>query len=340
MKRALLEGPGILKVVQDDAPEPGAGEVLVRVAACGICGSDLHAYNGEHPLVIYPVTPGHEFSGTVVATGSGVDAGLAGSLVCIEPSLYCGECAQCASGRYNICSNLRVMGFQAPGAFCDFIAVPQNRVHLLPAGVGPVEGALAEPAAVGVHAFARSGLTGGEAVLIVGAGVIGLMVMKVTAAAGCTCVMVEGDKGRAARALDMGADKAIVFGEAPADVIALAGGERGFGAVFECVGRAETIDLALRCAPRGGTVVAVGVPPGPVPVDMALVQDGELEVRGTLMYMGADFDRALELISIGAILADDFVTHRVSLDELDRGYGIAREGGAGTLKVLVDVEKG
>jgi L-iditol 2-dehydrogenase len=174
----------------------------------------------------------------------------------------------------------------------------------------------------------------------VGAGVIGLMVMKVAAAAGCTCVMVEGDEGRAARALSMGADEAVVFGEAPADVIALAGGEGGFGAVFECVGRAETIDLALRCAPRGGTVVAVGVPPGPVPVDMALVQDGELDVRGTLMYMGPDFERALELISVGAIEADDFVTHRVGLNEVDRGYGIALAGGAGTLKVLVEVEKG
>jgi 2-desacetyl-2-hydroxyethyl bacteriochlorophyllide A dehydrogenase len=203
-----------------------------------------------------------------------------------------------------------------------------------------VEGALAEPAAVGVHAFARSGLTGGEPVLIVGAGVIGLMVMKVASAAGCRCVVVESDHGRARRALNMGAYDASVFGERTPVAIVHDAGEKGFGAVFECVGRVETIDLALRCAPRGGTVVTVGVPPGQVPVDMALVQDGELDIRGTMMYMGPDFERAIELISAGAIGADEFVTHRVSLDEVDKGYATALAGGSGTLKVLVDIGKG
>jgi 2-desacetyl-2-hydroxyethyl bacteriochlorophyllide A dehydrogenase len=335
MRRAVLGGPGDLTVVDAKEPEPRRGEVLVKVAACGICGSDLHAFNGEHPLVIYPVTPGHEFSGTIVAAGEGADPGLVGRNACVEPSLVCGTCPQCVSGRYNICGGLRVMGFQAPGAMCGFIAVPVDRLHMLPEDVGLEAGALAEPAAVGVHALGRSGVEPGASILIVGAGVIGLMVLKVAKALGCRVAVVEGSAERAERAIGFGADEAVVFPDAlaqPAD--------RGFDAVFECVGRAETIDLAVRAAPRGGTVVAVGVAPGPVPVPMPLVQDGEIDIRGTLMYTGADFERAIELIRSGAITPGEFVTHRVTLDELERGYELAGMAGPETLKVLVEIGEG
>ncbi|MHB8896577.1 MAG: zinc-dependent alcohol dehydrogenase, partial [Candidatus Geothermincolia bacterium] len=170
MLRAMLHGPGNLVLDQAPEPVPGTGDVLVEVSACGICGSDLHSFRGEHPLVIYPVTPGHEFSGVVVAAGAGVEPDVVGSRVCVEPSLYCGGCPRCRSGRYNICDNLKVMGFQAPGAMCGLVAVPAHRLHPLPDGVDLLSGALAEPAAVGVHAVARSGVKGGERVLVVGAG--------------------------------------------------------------------------------------------------------------------------------------------------------------------------
>jgi L-iditol 2-dehydrogenase len=336
LRTAVLKSPGDIALEKTRAPSPGAGEALVEVAACGICGSDLHAFRGEHPLVIYPVTPGHEFSGTVTAVGEGVDPGMAGRRVCVEPSLFCGECVQCASGRYNICSELRVMGFQAPGAFSDLAAVPASRLHLLPDGIDLVSGALAEPAAVGVHALRRSGVEPDDMVLIVGGGVIGLMVLKAALADGCDAVMVEGSATRADRALKFGAEEAFVFQETTAEEVAASGG-RGFAAVFECVGRAETIDFAVRTAPRGGTVVAVGVPPGPVLVPMPLVQDGELDIRGTLMYRGEDFERAIELIGSGAIKAEDFVTHKVTLDDLAEGYRIMDEAEPRTLKVIVDV---
>lgn len=333
MKRVLLNGPGSLSLEVDDKPGPGPGEVLIQVAACGICGSDLHAYGGEHPLVIYPVTPGHEFSGTVIGVGDGVEPDLAGTKVCVEPSLFCGRCPRCLSGRYNICDELKVLGFQVPGAMCERIAVPAHRVHLLPDGVGFDAGALAEPAAVGVHALSRAGISGGSTILVVGAGVIGLMVLKAAKDQGCRTIVVEGTPERVRRALDFGADEAHAFDEfEPIGAT--------YDAVFECVGRPETIDLAVRAAPRGGTVVIVGVPPGPVPVPMALVQDGELDVKGTLMYMGEDFERALALIGGGAIRAEDFITHRVPLDEVERGYGLAADPAIPTLKVLLELRGG
>jgi len=340
LKRAVLEAPGRLVVVTDERPTAGPGQVVVEVASCGICGSDLHAFNGEHPLVIYPVTPGHEFSGTIAETGEGVDPGLAGRQVCVEPSLFCGGCLQCLSGRYNICSSLRVMGFQAPGAMCEFISVPRDRLHFLPPGVGLVDGALAEPAAVGVHAVSRSGIGSGDNVLIVGAGVIGLMVLKVAQALGCEAVVVESTPERALRAVDFGAVRAVSFDQLGQGEVPSAPGDGSFAAVFECVGRPETIDLALRAAPRGGTIIVVGVPPGPVPVPVPLIQDGELEVRGTLMYRGEDFERALELLESGAIKPDGFVTHHVSLDEVESGYRLMSDPGAKALKVLVDIGGG
>ena len=337
MKRAMLRGPGDLTVEECVKPEPGPGEVIVRVAACGICGSDLHSFKGEHPLVIYPVTPGHEFAGTVSATGEGVDPGLEGSLACVEPSLFCGQCPQCRSGRYNICDSLRVMGFQAPGAMCEYVAVPAHRLHMLPGDADLLAGALAEPAAVGVHAVARSDLKSGEKALVIGAGVIGLMVLKAALARGCEVVVVEENAERAARAAGFGAADSFVFSEVDVAALSEVGGREDFSAVFECVGKADTIDLAVRVAPRGGTVVTTGVPAGPVPVAMPLVQDGELDIRGTLMYMGEDYERALEMIAAGSIKASDFVTHTFSLDDIVKGYGVMAAAQPATLKVMIEI---
>lgn len=334
MKRVVLDGPGSLAVQEAGEATPGPGEVLVEVAFCGICGSDLHVYRGKHPFVIYPVTPGHEFSGTVIGVGDGVDQGIEGARVCVEPSLFCGECGPCLSGRYNICDDLKVMGFQAPGAMCERLAVPAHHLHPLPPGVSLAAGALVEPAAVAAHALSRCGVGSGGRILVVGAGVIGLMVLKVAAARGCRVTMVESSAERAKRAGDFGADDAFVFGEiAPEEL-----GRQEFDAVFECVGRPETIDLAVRAAPRGGTVVAVGVFPGPVPVPMSLVQDGEIELIGTLMYMGDDFRKALELVEGGAVTTGDFVTDTFTLEDVEAAYGRAGESDPGTLKVFVEIK--
>jgi len=131
LKRALLKGPRDLVVEEVTDPAAGPGEVLVRVSACDICRSDVHTYTGIHPFVIYPVVPGHEFSGTIESVGAGVETELVGARVSVEPSFYCGVCRQCLSGRDNICANLRVIGFQAPGAMCELLTVPANRIHLL-----------------------------------------------------------------------------------------------------------------------------------------------------------------------------------------------------------------
>lgn len=336
MKRAVLDKPNTLKVMDSDAPRPGPGEALVKVMRCGVCGSDIHSYTGRHPLTVYPVTPGHEFSGIVTEVGDRVDRALEGARVCVEPSLTCGRCPQCLSGRYNICGELKVMGFQAPGAFCELIAVPAEKVHLLPGDVGFDAGALAEPLAVGVHALRRSGAGRGDSALIIGAGVIGLMVLTAARASGIDALVAEPDAARADTARALGATRVFPGGRHSSELIS-AVSEAGVGFVFECVGLARTADMAVRLAPRGSTLVVAGVFPGPVPVPLDLVQDGELDIRGTLMYMAEDFELALGLLGDGLVDTEALITHSVPLEQLERGYNIAIERRPPTLKVMVRV---
>jgi 2-desacetyl-2-hydroxyethyl bacteriochlorophyllide A dehydrogenase len=330
----MLDSPGELRIETCAQPVAGPGEAIVRVMRCGICGSDIHSYLGRHPLVVFPVTPGHEFSGVVAEVGDGVDDGIIGARVCVEPSLTCGRCPQCVSGRYNICEELKVMGFQAPGAFCDRVAVPAEKLHILPDGVSFEAGALAEPLAVGVHALDRSGAGAGGTILIIGTGVIGLMVLTAAVSEGIDVIAIESDAARAQVARSLGAIE--VF--SPDDKgLARMARKVQVHAVLECVGRAETADMAVRLAPRGSTVVVVGVFPGPVPVRLDLVQDGELDLTGTLMYTSADFERALLILGRGRMDAGALVTHTVSLEDLAQGYGLLVEPGKLTLKVMVDV---
>ncbi|MFH1150842.1 MAG: alcohol dehydrogenase catalytic domain-containing protein [Actinomycetota bacterium] len=335
MRSLVLLGPRSLALEETGVPEAAPGEVVVRVASCGICGSDVHSYAGRHPFVIYPVVQGHEFSGTVESVGEGVSEDLLGGRVVVEPSLACGRCRQCLSGRYNICTGLRVMGFQAPGAMCEYIAVPEERLHPLPDRVSLTEGALVEPCAVAVHAFARSGVSPGEAIAVIGAGVIGSMIIKVAKACGCTVVALESDEGRAQRAAGMGADAALVSATVSADDVAgVAGGE--VAAVFECVGDGRTLARAIEIAPRGSTVVVVGVFAGPVPVEAALIQDGELDLKGTLMYRGEDFRRAIDLMSDRALDVSGFVSRSVSLEGVEEAYRLLLEPASDLMKVIVE----
>lgn len=334
LKQAVLEGPRKLTVREADIPTAGPGEVLIEVKACGICGSDVHAYTGNHPFVLYPVVPGHEFTGIVRTVGESVPESLVGERVCVEPSLFCGFCPQCKSSRYNICSNLKVLGFQADGAMSEFVAVPSHRLHSLPPGVTYEAGALAEPAAVAVHALSRSGVGRGELLLVIGAGVIGKMLIRAARARGCRVACVETDRERASQAALAGADPVFLGGETSAVDIASAGGG-DIKAIVECVGSRDALDLAVSVAPRGSTIVVAGVFPGAVPVQVALIQDGELEVKGTLMYMGDDFERALELLATGEIEPSQFITHEFNLDEIEEAYRVILSPDEPTMKVLI-----
>ena len=339
MKQAEMVEPGKLVVSQVPDPVPGPGQVLIKVAYSGVCGSDVHAYLGEHPFISCPVVPGHEFSGLIAGLGHGVTAWEMGQPVTVEPSLVCGTCYNCRRGRYNICTNLKVIGCQAPGSMAEYITVPADKVIPLPQGMSLELGALVEPAAVGMGIVRRGGYVGGKKVVVMGAGTIGLMAMQVALAHGAASVMqTDVVPQRLALAQELGAGHAVnVRQQELAAAIREAFGPDGADLIYECVGIEATIASAIRVARKGSRIVVGGVFGRPTTVDMALVQDRELELLGSLMYKAGDFAEAVRLLSQGRVQGDRLISHRFTLDQIAQAFETAHTGGAGALKVLVRV---
>jgi L-iditol 2-dehydrogenase len=338
MRQVEIHAPQDVRLIEAPRPSPGPGELLIAVARVGICGSDLHAYHGQHPFIQLPVVPGHEFAGTVVEVGAHVQGFAPGQRVTVEPSLVCGTCYNCTHGRYNICERLRVIGCQTAGAMADYLTVPAAKTLLLPDSVTWDQAALLEPLAVGVHAVRVAQIRPGANVLVLGAGTIGLMTLQAAKAVGAGRVMISDLlQERLDLALELGADVAVN----PTTTDLAAAVEEAFGpwradVIVECVGVAATVRDALRVARKGTRIVLAGVFAGEVPVSLGLVQDRELELAGTLMYASDDFPTALELVRSGQVKVEPLITHCLPLDQAARAFAVA-DSRAGALKVLLEV---
>ncbi|WP_295398150.1 alcohol dehydrogenase catalytic domain-containing protein [Meiothermus sp.] len=309
-RRLVVQAPHQLGWQEESPPTPGPGEALLKPLAVGLCGSDLHVYEGQHPFVRYPVYPGHEVAAQVLALGPGTDPGWLGARVVLEPSLTCGRCPSCRSGRYNICHELRVMGFQAPGAMAEHFVAPLEKLHRLPEGLSPEQGALVEPLAVAVHAVAQTRVAGLE-VAVLGAGPIGLLVAQVARAYGAASVrVVDPLEARRRLAEELG------LPAQPPD------GSR-YEVVFECVGSEKALEGAIRACHKGGEVVVVGVFGRPACISAGLVQDWELTLRGSLMYTFRDYQEALRLLAQGQAQVEPLITHRFPLAEAPQAFAAA-----------------
>ncbi|MDZ4699902.1 MAG: alcohol dehydrogenase catalytic domain-containing protein [Rhodothermales bacterium] len=322
MIRALIPEPHHIEIVHQDLPVPGPGEALLRIRTVGICGSDLHTFEGKHPYVSYPVWPGHEVCAEVVSAG---DAALVGRRVVIEPSLPGQGRPRFEPGRYNIATELAVMGFQAPGAMAEYFTCPTDRLHHLPNGFSDEMGALVEPAAVAVHGVRRAGHVAGLDAAVVGGGTIGILTAMVATAYGAAQVhLIEPDTERLEQATRMG-------------LTALPSSERQrYDIVFECVGVEPALRSALLACRKGATLVVLGVFGAEASVPFGFVQDWELDIKGSLMYTGDDFREAIRLLAAGQLKIDRLVTHRFPLVEVERAFATALQRGP-VLKVLLDV---
>jgi L-iditol 2-dehydrogenase len=339
MKQARMVQPGRIVIEEVPRPEPGPDEVVVRVFTVGVCGSDVHAYLGEHPFIDCPIVPGHEFAGVIDAVGPDVAEWERGQKVTVEPSLVCGACYNCRRGRYNICQNLQVIGCQTPGALAEYLAVPSSKLVPLPEGMSLEAGALVEPAAVAVGIVRQGGYIGGKKAVVMGAGTIGLMTMQVAKAHGAAVVLqTDVVDQRLERAAELGADATINVAEQElAAAIEEAFGADGADIVYECVGIEATIASAIRVARKGSRIVVGGVFGERTCVDMAYVQDHELELVGSLMYRRPDFIEAVRLLDEKLIRGLPLVTHRFPLDRAAEAFETALQGGETALKVLVQV---
>jgi (R,R)-butanediol dehydrogenase/meso-butanediol dehydrogenase/diacetyl reductase len=310
----------------EDVAEPATarGEVVVRVAACGMCGSDLHEYldgpiyipRSPHPLtgVLPPVTLGHELCGRIVAVGPD-GAGLhEGDRVTVNPCLLCRECAWCRRGQPNLCARLGTLGLSRDGGFASLVSVPAYGCHALPATVDDRAGAVVEPLAVAVHAARRARLAGGERAAIVGAGPVGLLLLQVLRARGVPWVaVVEPREERRRRASGLGA--AVVLDPAagdPARALAALTGEQRAEVAFECVGSEAAFATAVRLTGKGGRVVLVGLVPAPVPVNLLGLLAHEKEIVGSSAYTD-EFPAAVRLLAEGRVRVDGLITGEVPL---------------------------
>ncbi|BCB77973.1 alcohol dehydrogenase catalytic domain-containing protein [Phytohabitans flavus] len=304
MRQVWITGPGAVEVRDVPEPEPAAGELLVRTAYAGICGSDLHTLHRGHPWLPYPIPPGHEASGVVAALGSGLSGWAEGDRVYLRPAVACGDCFYCGRNRPNLCANLIGVGSHRPGAFADAFAVPAAALAPVPDGVTLAAAAMTEPLATAVHATtvaAPGGRLDGATVAVLGGGSIGQCVLLAALAAGAARVVVT-DPVAAKRelALDLGAVAATDPSAPPAEEEIATALDGRPDVVFDCVASRGSLGSALRLAMRGGTVVVVGVGHGPMDVTVEAVQDHEIRVCGSAMYVPDDFATAERLIGSGA----------------------------------------
>ena len=307
-RSAVLHAPHQLRIADRPTPTAGPGEVLVRVAAVGICGSDVHyfergrigGYVVDDPMVI-----GHEAAGTVVGVGDGVQPDRLGQLVAIEPGVPCRRCAECLEGHYNLCPQVRFLATPPiDGAICEYLTVDAGFAHPVPDGVPAEHAAMAEPVSVGIWAARQAGISAGDRVLVTGAGPIGLLAAQVARCFGARSVTVT-DMSTfrlgVARELGLAAHVATE---------ALSG---EFDVLLECSGAAAALSGGMAALARRGRAVLVGMGADRVSIDVPLLQGRELTVSGTFRYANC-YPLAIELIADAVIDVARVITHRFDLD--------------------------
>lgn len=314
MKALLLSEYKHLDVADVPVPVVGAQDVLVRVAACGICGSDVHGYDGSSGRRIPPIVMGHEAAGVVAGVGSEVRGFRVGDRVTFDSTVFCGECEFCRRGEVNLCDNRQVIGvscgeYRRAGAFAEFVAVPERVVYRLPDGLGFAEAAMLEAVSVALHAVRVSELKGGETALVIGAGMIGLLTLQAARAAGCSRVLIaDVDETRLKLAAELGADATLLAsGDALVQEVMRLTSGRGVDVVLEAVGRDETVTGAIECVRKGGTVTLVGNIAPKVTLPLQRVVTRQIRLQGSCASAG-EYGLAMELMAAGKIKVGPLIT--------------------------------
>jgi (R,R)-butanediol dehydrogenase/meso-butanediol dehydrogenase/diacetyl reductase len=345
MRAVRFHGAGDVRVDEvSDPPAPGPGQVLLKVATAGICGSDGLEYSRgpvlvrpldvPHPVTghLGPLTLGHEFAGEVVAAGEAVTDLVPGTLVACGAGMSCGTCPPCTQGRTNLCTTYATIGFHADGALAEHVLAPADICFDAGAyGLTADGAALAQPMAIAVHAARRGRVADGDVVLIVGAGGIGSFLTFAAASAGATVLVADTDPSRLGIAQALGAARAGDSIDA-----ALAGDTPDV--TFEASGNARALEQAIARAPRGGRIVAVGVQKAPPPVDMARVTLDELELIGTVAHVAkTDFPEALRLLALRERGWADVAPEALPLElVVEQGIRPLAEGTSARVKTLID----
>ncbi len=329
MRAVVIPRPGTVDVQHVADPTPRSGEVLVRVGACGICGTDLHLLDGDSPLTRYPLIPGHEFAGEVVALGSesidtkGEIAIPIGSRVAVEPNLSCGFCEPCRTGRENLCLNYAAIGVTTNGAMAQYVSVPKTKAYLLPESISLREGALIEPLSCAVHGMHRLQPKSGDTVLIAGSGTMGLLLLQLVVRGGASrVVMIDVNTQRLARAEALGAKHTYTtIEQAQKDEPA------GFDCVVDATGVPEVVERAFLAVKRGGKLMVFGVASAGARISLSpfRIYNDEITVLGSMAVLFS-FQAALDLMSAGIINTKAMLTTALPLEDISQALKLVRRG--------------
>ncbi|MCA9195568.1 MAG: galactitol-1-phosphate 5-dehydrogenase [Planctomycetales bacterium] len=341
MKAMLLSEYKQLEIVDMPEPDIGPRDLLVRVAACGICGSDIHGWDGSSGRRIPPLVMGHEAAGVVERIGSEVNRFAIGDRVTFDSTVSCGRCQFCVQGRINLCDNRQVLGvscneFRRHGAFAELVVVPENISYHLPQGLAFEHAALIEAVSIAVHAANRTPVTLGDTAVVVGSGMIGLLVVQTIRLAGCSQVIavdLEDSKLEIARSLGASVTLNPKTCDVPAEVKKLTGG-RGADVSLEVVGATVTVRTAIECTRKGGSITLVGNLAPNVELPLQAVVTRELNVLGSCASNG-EYPQCIDLLNRGLIKVDPLITAQATLDEGPDWFARLYDGEAGAMKVIL-----
>ena len=341
MRALVLQEYGKLEVAETPRPEPASGEVLIRIEACGICGSDVHGYDGSTGRRIPPVVMGHEAAGTIAALGPDVEGVSIGDRVTFDSTVYCGACPFCVRGDVNLCERREVVGvscgeYRRAGAFAEYVAVPRRILYKLPDDLPFAEAAMLEAVSVALHAVRL----GGEArrqdtALVIGAGMIGLLTMQAAMAAGYGRILItDTDATRLAMAAGLGAEETLLAGDDFAAEILRRTDGLGVDTVFEAVGNAQTVATAIDCVRKGGTVVLIGNVSPQVVLPLQKVVTRQIRLQGSAASAG-EYPLAMERIRTGAIQVKPLISAVAALEQGPAWFARLHGREPGLMKVVL-----
>ena len=318
MLQQVMTKPGEIIFREVPVPEVKDDQVLVKIMNIGICGSDIHVYHGKHPFTSYPVTQGHEVSGEVVKLGKDVTVFHEGQKVTIEPQVYCGECYPCRHGKYNLCEELKVMGFQTTGTASEYFAVD-----------------------VAVHGVKQVGDVKGMNIAVLGAGPIGNLVAQAAKGMGAAKVMITDVSDlRLDKAKECGIDVCVNtkekdFGEAMLETF----GPDKADVIYDCAGNNITMGQAIKYARKGSIIVLVAVFAGMAEIDLAVANDHELDIKSTMMYRHDDYVDGIRLVNEEKVHLRPLISKTFAFQEYLKAYQYIDDNRETTMKVIINVQE-
>lgn len=336
MKVVHIAEPHSLEIKEMPAPEAGKGEVLLRVRAAGICGSDMHIYHGTNPLAKYPRIIGHEFAGEIAALGEGVEGFSVGDQVAVDPVTSCGECYACSIGRRNVCERLEVFGVHRDGGFAEYVAIPVANLHKVPSSWSFEKASLVEPFTIAANVLSRTECAADDRLLIMGAGPIGQVILQAARRLGTACAVSDIVDVRLEKARRLGAELTVNPKEMPLeDAVAAWTGGKGVPLIIDAVGSPDLFPSLLRMASPAGRIGLLGFSKEPSPFVQLEAVRKELSIFGSRLNRNK-FPEVISWFEEGLVEPELLISHRFPFERAKEAMEFVQSHPSEVCKVILE----